>query len=181
MGALSVYEMGDSNYEVVEAFDGYSSGEFSDSMEFSSGEYAASIASKVLKKPWKSYDRAKRSKKRRDNEGRSSREFKRPKDDSKWDYDDMGYLWADDEALETEKDKMAMERKRRLLRGKNNLQAEKARDLMEAYGSDLDIRKGRERVDLKGYGEGMGMAEGDLKLPKVSFPLFRERLLLHSI
>ena len=41
--ALSVYELGDSNYE---SLDGYSSGEFSDSLEFSSGEYAASIASK---------------------------------------------------------------------------------------------------------------------------------------
>ena len=31
---------------------------------------------------------------------------------SKWDYDDFGYLWADDEEFETDKDRMAMERKR---------------------------------------------------------------------
>ena len=38
---------------------------------------------------------------------------------------------------------------------------------MEAYGADLDIKKGKERVELRGYGEGMGFVEGDLKLPKI--------------
>ena len=116
-----------------------------------------------MKRPWSEEDRARRRKEtsvspvRRAAGGVSVDvsqakkpfdKFQRPTSNARWDYDEYGYLWADDESFQHEKDKGALEKKKRF--GKNRVDGERYKGLVEAYGDSVVPRE-RKRRRKKGH------------------------------
>ena len=66
--------------------------------------------------------------------------FIRPSSNARWDYDEYGYLWADDESLQPQaQDKFALQRKNKKKRGDNKHSTKKKySQLMTAYGETVN-------------------------------------------
>ncbi|GMH60563.1 hypothetical protein TrST_g7524 [Triparma strigata] len=147
--------------------DEYSSGddfyESGDQFEASGDSYHSDVVESIMKRPWSEEDRARRRKEtsvspvRRAAGGVSVDvsqakkpfdKFQRPTSNARWDYDEYGYLWADDESFQHEKDKGALEKKKRF--GKNRVDGERYKGLVEAYGDSVVPRE-RKRRRKKGH------------------------------
>lgn len=106
-------------------------------------------------KPWDESDRKKRKRRRKiEHVGEKAHEdlanigvdkFIRPSSNARWDYDEYGYLWADDESLAPQaQDKFALNRKKKKMkRGGGNQTEKKYSRLMTAYGETVNKKERR--------------------------------------
>jgi len=138
-----------------------------------------------MERPWSQQDRATRVQKDSSvspprNSSKLYDQFQRPKENGAWDYDEHGYLWAEDGDLSTSNDKMALKKKRG--NHQNDSNSERVTGLVAAYGMKLP-RKKRHIRKKKGVrmfaetmaalgsvnfgGEGMEPTGGGVNLPQI--------------
>ena len=200
--ALSLYSEDASHQQ---PYMSHSSGDDFDSLEFShDSKYDSQdsdvSASGILRRPWSEEDRARRGHSHSPIRSKQSVQaaasvtsqlqqqqqqqflpkqpydkFQRPSSNARWDYDEFGYLWADDEPFQHSKDKAALDKKRSK---KSNISAKKYTELMNAYGDSMmkhagagKSHKKRQKTGARPFDSAAALGIGSAPNNNVTMPL----------